>query len=198
MIDPGHGGYDHGAVYGKAKESQIVLQISSELKKQLEADGYKVSLTRASNVPVSLEQRVQKSEKEGADLYVSLHANAVQDARVEGVEYFFELPRLPKSNSTLSKKTEVEDILLDLKNQFRQRRSLSLSESFNEQVPGRIKQAPFYVLSKNQIPAVLVEVGFLSNNQESKKLQNLSFQKEIAEKMSKAIQSFEQQRKSTR
>ena len=91
VIDPGHGGSDAGAVYGDAKESDIALKVSLQLKKLLEKDrDFKVSLTREADFNLSLEERVQKAEKQKADIFLSLHANASNDQRAKGVEFYFQ------------------------------------------------------------------------------------------------------------
>ncbi len=201
LIDPGHGGTDRGAVYGSAKESQIVYQISEQLQKRLQTEGFQVSLTRGPSNGLSLKNRIEKSKNLKTDLYVSLHANAVADPRVKGFEYFFEpmtsnrIIDTTKSTKTLSQKEEVAEIFDDLKNQFRQRKSLNWAQKINEQLPGNIKQAPFYVITRADSPSLLIEVGFLSNPTESKKLMTANYQNEIAEKITKAISTYANQRR---
>lgn len=201
LIDPGHGGSDQGAVYGSAKEAQIVYQISELLKKKLVETGFRVDLTRGAKEKLSLRQRVEKSKKYKTNLYVSLHANAVSDSRVQGFEYFFEPSASPAQKpkarpaQTLSQAAEVSEIMTDVKNQFRQRKSLFWAQKMNEQLPGNIKQAPFYVISQNDNPSLLIEVGFLSHPIESQKLRALNYQNEIAEKMAKVISNYAQQRR---
>lgn len=91
VIDPGHGGQDAGAVYGQAKEADIALQVSLELKEIIQKDSsFKVSLTRESDTSLSLDERVQKAENEKADIFLSLHANAIQNQKIKGIEFYFQ------------------------------------------------------------------------------------------------------------
>jgi len=92
IIDPGHGGTDSGAVYGKAREADIVLKVATALKELMskENSGFEASLTRTSDRNLSLPERVSVAEKQKADLFVSIHANASQDQRARGVEFYFQ------------------------------------------------------------------------------------------------------------
>lgn len=155
MIDPGHGGSDSGAVYGEAKESEIALNVSLELKKLFEKESdFKVSITRTTDIHLELEERVRKAEKEKADIFLSLHANASQDPRAKGVEFYFQNHLEPEeeslylanlenkiyneqvsvaagnepSSSTISKKSDVLAIIEDLKRNTKIQQSHLLSK----------------------------------------------------------------------
>lgn len=92
MIDPGHGGTDSGAVYGKAREADIVLKVATALKElmQKENSGFEANLTRSQDRNLTLPERVAFAEKQKADLFVSIHANASKDQRARGVEFYFQ------------------------------------------------------------------------------------------------------------
>jgi N-acetylmuramoyl-L-alanine amidase len=91
MIDPGHGGTDSGAVYGRAREADIVLKVATALKELMAKDsGFEPSLTRTSDRNLTLPERVATAEKQKADLFVSIHANASKDLRARGVEFYFQ------------------------------------------------------------------------------------------------------------
>lgn len=164
MIDPGHGGIDNGAVYFDAKESEVALKVSLELKKLLEKDGdFQVSMTRTDDSHVSLEERVKKAEQQKADIFLSLHANASKDQRARGVEFYFQnhlaadeesmyLANLEnkmseqfgreeadQSVSDLSKKSDVLAIVEDLKRNTKMRQSHRLSQKLMQALESRQK-----------------------------------------------------------
>lgn len=198
IIDPGHGGTDRGAVYGLAQESRIVLDIAKSLKDILEnTHQMDVILTRDSDRNISLQDRVQKAESNGVDLFISLHANAATDSRAKGLEFFIQEPwslqttlETETVSHDLSKKSDISAILSDLKNQNKLLTSLRISKILAQQLSGHIKQGPFYVISKTSMPAILIEVGFLSHNKDYKQLVNPNYQKRLAEKMADSIKQF--------
>lgn len=211
VVDPGHGGNDKGAVYGQAKESNVVFDISLYLKKLLEKNKFEVSLTREKDEFVSLKKRVSVSQSKNADLFVSLHANATEDRRAKGIEFFLQPPKIDTafahkdltdeelkliqentidSQIGLSKKADIQKIVLDLTQQIKIKKSIHLTSTLKKDLPGVIKQAPFYVLTKTQVPSVLIEVGFLSHPKENKKLLSEEYQKQIAEKIYNSIENY--------
>ncbi len=221
MLDPGHGGIDTGAVRGNAKEADVVLKVAQQLKKILsESKQFEVSMTRTQDSNITLPERVNKAEKSKADLFVSLHANTAIDPRAKGVEFYFQNTLPPdeeslflashenqnfKDDSTArdeqdpSKKGDVAAILEDLHRQDRIESSLRLTrlltqiwelENIREKVS--IKQAPFYVISKTNMPSVLIEIGFITNPKEVKKLITPQYQAEVAQKIYKALVAYKE------
>ena len=156
-----------------------------------------VSLTRAGDRHLSFSERVRQAEKADADLFISLHANAATDARAKGLEFFIQEPwaqtiseEVIPSSDELSKKSEVAGILSDLKNQNRFLTSLKVSRILANNLSGTIKQGPFYVISKTKMPAVLIEVGFLSHLKDYRQLLDPTYQKTLSEKMADSIKEF--------
>lgn len=224
MLDPGHGGVDTGAVHGPTKEADLVLKVAQHLKSLLEKDPqFKVSLTRTQDKNINLPARVAMAESAKADLFVSLHANAAEDKRAKGVEFFFQNNLQPDEESLflasqenqmilnskelhdisggeeLSKKGDIAAIIEDLRRQNRMQESLRLTQTLtqvwnsdSEAANATIKQAPFYVVSKTSMPSVLIEIGFLTNPRESKKLVNPEYQSDLAQKIYSALQSFKE------
>ncbi len=208
IIDPGHGGVDHGATRGEIKESQICLHISQYLVAMLKKNPqFKVSLTRASDEQMSLGDRVELSKINKADLFLSIHANASEDPKAFGMELYFQNQMAPDEESLflanaenqnalsskkldkLTSQNDVDNIVDDLKRNQRISQSFDLSESLFDSLPraafGRIKnhalrQAPFYVISQTNIPAVLVEVGYISSDVDKVKLASPEYQKKLA------------------
>lgn len=185
VIDPGHGGSDSGAlsVHG-VEEKKIVLQISKKVSNILSLRGYDTVLTRSSDNTVPLTGRTALANTVGADLFVSIHANAAHNSQAEGIETFFYPYAEAKSmagdrgallNSYLSKKMEHSRGLAS----FIQLNLCSAINTFQDMrssvVDRGVKTAPFQVLIGAAQPAVLVEVGFLSNHRESLLLSSLVF-----------------------
>lgn len=224
IIDPGHGGSDNGAVYSGVREADIALKVSLLLKAELQKQSHiEAVLTRDSDSTLSLQERVEKSQEQGAQLFVSLHANASPDLRAKGVEFYFQnrlateeeslyLAHLENQmtqvesedlknsvDSTVDKKSDLLAILEDLKRQTKIRRSFAASESLSQawqriEKKGHhpLRQAPFYVLAKNNVPAVLVEVGFLSNPKEAQKLMDPNFQLKAARQLAQGVLKFKE------
>jgi N-acetylmuramoyl-L-alanine amidase len=222
MIDPGHGGTDSGAVYGRAREADIVLKVSLALKElmQQKNSGFEPLLTRTSDRNLALPSRVSLAEKENVDLFVSIHANASKDQRAHGVEFYFQnqLPAdedsmflanlenqhdnspVPEAVSEeLSAQSDVQAIVADLHRTHKMHQSHELSLALlNAWQPNLkdsshvIRQAPFYVISKTRIPSVLVELGFISNAKESERLLKPAYQKEIAERIFAGLTDYKE------
>ena len=207
VVDPGHGGADTGAVRSSLKESELVLAVAFKLKQFLQKDvRFQLTLTRSNNDrSLSLKDRVQIAESVGAELFISLHANTEFTQKARGIEIYFQSPigsdedaqylasienrSLQRKDLTLQaniKKTEVESILEDLKKTSSIKSSHKFSQklaqlwSTSSEAPVSIRQAPFYVISRNKMPSILIELGFLSNAKEAQKLSSESYQEKIA------------------
>lgn len=219
VIDPGHGGVDKGAVRGNLKEAEVVLQVSKLLEDLIRKDPtMRASMTRERDETLSLQDRVTHAQKADADLLVSIHANASTDSRAKGIEFYFQ-NQLPPDEETLlyasqenqllkeeaesdgelspSQNADLKLIVEDLRQQTRIRRSYQFAQSlighWPESVSSRnqvLRQAPFFMVSKGKMPSVLIEIGFISNPKEAKKLASGEFQQEIAEKIYQGIKSY--------
>jgi N-acetylmuramoyl-L-alanine amidase len=199
VIDPGHGGKDPGSEIEEAyKEKNITLEIAKRLARRLRKEiGCEVFLTRNKDAFLSLEQRTAIANMEKADLFVSLHVNAHKDSRINGLEtYFLNMATdqqavlvAARENATSEKnisdlQTILNDLMMNTKIRESNRLAYQVQKGMVESTSKRyrgirnlgVKQAPFYVLIGAQMPAILVEVGFLSNRTERKKAdeQNLS------------------------
>jgi N-acetylmuramoyl-L-alanine amidase len=199
MIDPGHGGSDLGATRDSFIESKIVLSIADKLKAELENENVEVVLTRENDSHLSLQQRVQMANENNADLFLSLHANWSRSTQVSGFEFYFASQQNQSrgaNESHLSKPDEIiEKIKADLTLLGRQKLSLEFSQQAQQQVADQksvIRRAPFYVIENTTMPAVLIEVGFISNRREAKKLASPEYQSEIAALLTKSVLSYKQ------
>ena len=169
-IDPGHGGKDPGTIgINGVQEKDIVLPISLQVKQYLEQQGVRVQMTRDSDYFVSLEGRTQLSNRAGTDLFVSIHANAINLTRsdVNGLEvYYFQ------SGQRLAQTIH---------------RSILQSVSIRDR---RVRQARFYVLRKSSMPAVLVETGFLTGYEDAANLTQESYRRQMAEAIANGILDY--------
>ncbi|MCF7916722.1 MAG: N-acetylmuramoyl-L-alanine amidase [Candidatus Omnitrophica bacterium] len=211
MIDPGHGGKDPGAIARSGlKEKTINLIISKILKKELESKGFIVYLTRENDSYLSLTKRAQLARDRRCDLFVSIHANANLSSRVKGVEVYYLRPgdlntlerakELSKLNYFINDKNHpgAETILWDLKLRKNHQLSVLASNSlyfafrkldFDVKAP---KEAGFYVLKYAYVPAVLFEMGYLTNRAEEAILRKPYYQKQIAQTIALALDSLNQ------
>jgi N-acetylmuramoyl-L-alanine amidase len=215
VLDPGHGGESPGAVGRRGtREKVVVLDVARRLKKKLEKQGFEVILTRESDTFVSLADRSKCGNGRKADLFVSIHANASPNRAACGLETYFlseaktdweravasrenAALRMDDSNPALDPGDDVGLILADLAQNEYLVESSELAANIQEKtVPyARIKdrgvrQANFYVLRNNFMPAVLVECGFLSNRSEEKLLRQNDHRERLAEGISRGIAAF--------
>ena len=210
VIDPGHGGKDPGAISKRGlREKTINLAVSRYLKSILEKQGFKVILTRSSDVYLTLKGRVDSAKKHNADLFISIHANSNRSPKVQGAEVYYLLPTRLKSSERALKlarsedfygksfSTDVKAILWDLVISKNHSLSIEMSNAiffafknlgFKVRTP---RKAPFYVLRYAYVPSVLVEMGYLSNYYEEKALRKTHYQKQIAQAISVAVRSLQ-------
>ena len=154
VLDPGHGGKDPGAVKSNAREKEIVLKVANLVKQKLEKDGATVKMTRSGDTYPSLEDRVRYAKKENGEIFISLHANAAAKEAANGTETFY---------SVTSNANEKEDLALAtaINNEI-----VKNAKMYNRGV----KRADYVVIKGNVMPAVLVELGFITNNADREKL----------------------------
>jgi N-acetylmuramoyl-L-alanine amidase len=213
VIDPGHGGKDPGCrSHGKYKEKNITLSLAKRLATRLKKEiGCEVLLTRNKDAFLTLEQRTAIANMEKADLFISLHVNAHKDKRIHGLEtYFLNMATdqqavmvAARENATSEKSiSDLQNILNDLMMNTKIRESSRLAHQVQKGMVGGanhrykgirslgVKQAPFYVLIGAQMPAVLVEVGFLSNDNERKRLVSKAYQERLAAGISEGIKRY--------
>jgi N-acetylmuramoyl-L-alanine amidase len=213
VIDPGHGGKDPGCnSSGGVKEKNIVLGIARILKKMIEKEiGCEVFLTRNGDVFLPLERRTAIANMQKADLFISLHVNAHRNRKISGLEtYFLNMATDERSvmvaareNATSEKNiSDLQTILNDLMLNTKITESSRLAHDVQEGMVSRVrkkytrardlgvKQAPFYVLIGAQMPAVLVETGFLTNRTERKRLLSKQYQENVAEGICSGIKTY--------
>jgi len=212
VIDPGHGGKDPGCRIGGQFEKDITLDIARLLARKLRGKiGCEVFLTRDKDTSLSLEQRTAIANMKKADLFISLHVNAHKDERIHGLEtYFLNMATdqsamlvAARENAASEKSiSDLQTILNDLMLNTKINESSRLAHNVQNGMVGGtskmygdikslgVKQAPFYVLIGAEMPAVLVEVGFLSNPMERQRLATSKYQESVTDGIYGGIRSY--------
>ncbi len=168
VIDPGHGGRDPGAVgIGGLQEKQVVNPISLRVAELLRQQGVEVVMTRDRDYELGLDTRVQIAERADADFFVSIHANAINLSRpdVNGLETYY------YSSRGQSFARDVHDIVL---------REMQMNDR-------RVRQARFYVIRRTSMPAILIEVGFVTGEFDAPNLSNPTWRENMAVAISRGI-----------
>lgn len=210
-IDPGHGGEDAGAKGPKGlREKETALELALALKESLEGHGFEVFMTRADDTFVPLWDRAKLANDAGADLFISLHLNGAKARSAKGSEVFFlsldqgdrDAAELVEVENSASGPHPVSDSVLDtILQDLAQKAYLQESErlAVNVQLELNrlggikergVKQAGFVVLRGAAMPAVLVEVSFISNPVEEAKLKDPAFRRNVAEAVAKGVRRF--------
>ena len=218
VIDPGHGGEDPGAIgYLGANEKDLVLEISRKVRDTLNAgEGARAFLTREGDYYVSFKKRLSIAREFGADLFLSIHADAARNRKAKGSSVYClstggagsEAARILARKENMAdivggtlgeggSNGESDPIILDM---F-QTNTMNRSKSFGSKILGNlcrvndikfpsVQGAPFMVLKLPEIPAVLIETAYISNPHEERKLKTGKFQMEIAQAISGSVRDF--------
>jgi N-acetylmuramoyl-L-alanine amidase len=214
VIDAGHGGRDPGAI-GRTGlyEKEVTLDIAKRLGALLSAAGVENTLVRSNDQFVSLDDRVKIANRSESSIFVSIHANANPSKNMRGFEVYYITPRVSDIERALSsarsEKLELDGsfagspsqdlkaLLWDMIHTYNRAESIALSKSIcksgvcslDTRVIG-VKSANYHVLRGTTMPAVLVEVGFLSNFSEERSLKEGSYRQGIAQAIRDGIQDF--------
>ena len=212
VVDPGHGGDDPGAI-GKSglQEKNIVLDVGLRLKELLEKRlGKKVIMTRDQDVFIPLQERTEIANRRGADLFLSIHANASPRKEAKGIETYL-LGRsstrdamivAARENSATEQSTgDLEMILADLLTTVKKEESMKFAHYIQGSMVNTlqtrypvvdlgVKQAPFYVLVNAQMPSILAEISFVSNPDEEKRLASPAYRQQIAEALLAGVEKY--------
>ena len=216
VVDPGHGGHDPGAIgRGGSREKFLTLDVAKRLRDLLARDGFRVIMTRYDDRFIPLQGRSAIANREGADLFISVHANSSRSRSVSGYEAYYlseatddhALALEAAENASLPEElgrpvsSETEAILWDLLYTENRVESLEMASSTcrglaAEELPVKnrgVKSARFAVLKGTRMPAVLVEVGFISNPDEELRLRRPEYRQRLAEGIQRGILSFRDQ-----
>ena len=217
VIDPGHGGKDPGTSYGSVmSEKDIVLNFSKILKLRLEKEGYRVYLTRDNDNFIKLNERVEYAKKKGADLFISIHADASQKSSTRGFSVYTlsqrgldreaeKVAKLENNRSIFSKKalhgvnlrkgrSPIDHYYINKAFDRAQISSTEFASVLVNEVSERSKllnrpqrYAGFAVLKSPNYPSVLVELGFVTNDKDRSNLSNRNWQESVAKKFVDAV-----------
>ena len=219
LIDPGHGGEDNGAQsrlkskkgkWKKVKEKDIALSLSKKIHKELQKRKFNSYLTRSVDRTVTLAERAELAEKIKADIFISVHVNSSEKNAPRGFETYY----LDNHKDSAVKKVEnvenknlkgeeliINKILTDLVIERTVKSSKSLAVNIHSKIHSMVgkkyklknrgvKPGLFYVLALTKRPAILLEVGFLSNSNELKKIMGSRFQSRYARAVAIGIENF--------
>jgi N-acetylmuramoyl-L-alanine amidase len=213
VLDPGHGGKDPGAIGpGGLKEKDVVLKIAKKLGKKLERElGLEIILTRRDDTFVSLDERTAIANQHKADLFVSIHVNANRKPNARGLETYVldfatdeeSIELAARENAVSTRKlSDLQYILYDLMRTAKISESRTLAEYVQGAMCRRlsskysrirdlgVKEAPFYVLIGANMPCILVEVSFISNSLEERRLRDDRYLAELAAGMTEGIAKY--------
>lgn len=215
-IDPGHGGKDPGATgYAGTREKDVVLQISKRLARLINAEsGMRVIMTRATDNFLTLRGRIKKARSQKADIFISVHADAVGDRRVRGSSVYVlskngassEAARFLAQSQNQSDVIggvnlggmgkDVQKVLVDLSQAKTIDASMKLANSVKKELTSLgktrkdVEHAGFAVLKSPDIPSILVETAFISNASEEKKLRSATHQQKLASSIFRGLKSY--------
>jgi len=210
MVDPGHGGEDGGAKGPKGlKEKTAALEIGKAVAVKLQAAGFEAAFTRDDDTFIPLWDRAKAANAQGADLFISLHLNAAKAKAARGSEvYFLSLGKGDDDDVVATENAgagagpgAADSVVASILDDLAQKAFLQDSERLAVAIQGQlnrlagikergVKQAPFIVLRGAAMPAVLVEVAFISNPKEEEKLKDAAFQVKVAEAITQGVRRY--------
>ncbi len=211
FIDAGHGGKDPGTYHNNIVEKLIVMDVSRTLGRLLANSGLNVIYSRSSDKFISLSQRTAMANAQGADLFISIHVNACNDANVHGLEtYFLNLARTPAAARVAASENvgsdrrlkDMQKVLTEIMLTAKVDESASLASDIQRAALSRLKRnglevrdngtksAPFHVLIGAKMPAVLVELGYCTNPLEAKRLTSTRYRELLAQGLAEGILNY--------
>jgi len=214
VIDPGHGGKDTGGIgIGGKLEKTAVLEIAKKVKYYLQKEGYKVFLTRNADYFVSLQNRTHFANYKKASLFISIHGNIAPKHAISthGIETYFLSPTRSKRAIRVAKIENKgikglnyldQSVILNFLNKNRIIASdkfgidvqahilTNLRKHYKNIIDGGVRPAPFWVLVGTQMPAILIETGFLTNPMEEKRLFNTKYQAYLAKGIANGVKAY--------
>ncbi|MGN4126659.1 N-acetylmuramoyl-L-alanine amidase [Lysinibacillus sphaericus] len=174
ILDPGHGGKDPGAVVGSTSEKSITLKVTTLVKQKLEAAGAQVKMTRTGDTYPSLQDRVDFTNANFGEIFVSIHVNSASSTSAQGTETYYAI-------STGDMYQEDIDLATFVNNQ--------IVTNLNMKNRG-VKEQQYYVIRNTLIPAILVELGFLTNSEDRGKMTDDQYIELFAESIYKGISQY--------
>ena len=207
VLDAGHGGHDPGTSHFGLREKDLTLDIARRLRVQLEGRGLTVTMTRDRDEFIELSRRPAIANRMGADLFVSVHVNANRNRQVSGIEVYY--PRESRINAagllppsvqpaevgpaTPTVRQILWDLVLSRTRRYSIRMAVHLCRAMRARLGTRcrgVKGARFVVLREAVMPAVLIEVGYVSNHAEASRLSSPSYREAIADGIADGLFSY--------
>ncbi|MBB6451121.1 N-acetylmuramoyl-L-alanine amidase [Geomicrobium halophilum] len=170
VLDPGHGGVDPGALGHNLQEKEITLDVAQRVEAQLKNEGIDVTLTRSTDATTSLAERATVANQSGADLFVSIHANASTSNFARGIETYYSSGSQESRNLANTLQMQITDGV--------------------ETIDRGIIESNFYVLRTTTMPSALVELGFVTNGQDASLLRTDSFRNQAASSIVTGIKNY--------
>ena len=220
VLDAGHGGHDPGARSNGIEEAELVLDVTLRLRELLEKQpGIEVTLTRSTDEYIALEERTAIANRNGADLFLSIHANASRNPKARGVEtYFLNFASNPEAEAVAARENSASGKTMHslpeivraiaLNNKIDESRDFAemVQKSMVRRLSARnklvrdlgVKQAPFVVLIGAGMPSVLAEISFVTNKQEGALLKTGAYRQQIAESLFDAVVRYQRSLKGVR
>lgn len=215
VIDAGHGGKDPGALGAQQmREANLVLSIARELRRELVVRGFEVVMTRDGDVFLPLGERTDIANQRDADLFLSIHANAAKSNKLAGVETYLLDTRYDRqtarvaareNGTSVAQLSELHLLLASLKlgnneryasryaNLVQSSLIRRLRKSYDDTIDLGVKRGPFLVLFQADMPAILVEVGFVSNAAEGRRMASRDFSRAAAEGIADGVSAYREQ-----
>ena len=212
VLDAGHGGTDPGATAAELLEKEITLDIGRRLQAQLEKDGFEVVATRDADRTIALKERARVANESRSDIFVSIHVNALtKHVQSRGVETYYlgatddpSLTQLAAAENRVSGYSiaDMRKLLDGIYADARRDESHELALAIQQQLYGKlrtidaglenwgVKRAPFVVLVATDMPAVLAEVGCISNAQEAARLRRPEYRQNVADALFQGIRAY--------
>jgi N-acetylmuramoyl-L-alanine amidase len=213
VIDPGHGGHDTGTIGPSGlEEKDLVLDVGLRLRKLIETEtDSEVFMTRSTDKFIPLEERTAIANEDGADLFISIHANASSDQRVRGIEtYYLNFTRDPEAlqlaareNATSQESVhQLQDLIqkIALNNKIEESQELARNiqtvlykrmSKVSRGIHNRgVRQAPFVVLIGANMPSILTEISFLSNAHSERLLKSSAYREQIAKALFNGVEVY--------
>lgn len=216
VIDPGHGGRDPGAIgWGRLQEKDVTLRLARALRRELLARGFEVVMTREDDRTLSLLERTALAEGAGGDVFVSLHANSARNRHAEGIEVYTldenaqrqTLRLAARENGVAPAEVDaLQRLLTSLRVSEASSRADLLADLVHEEIVrgmgrrwpsvaagrGRLR-GPFYVLYLSDMPAVLIETGFVTHKGDARRLRDPDYLDAMARHIARGIERFREQ-----
>lgn len=213
MVDAGHGGKDPGAIgLSGAVEKDIVFDIARRLRTGLQEMGFQVLMTRDSDEFISLQKRTELASRSDADIFVSIHANATRSRKIKGLEIYYSRALDPASDLSQHRTNErsflerldisgekavPKRIVSDMMQERKLQESVILADHLIRKTAENVnasnrgsRKSGFFVVKNTLIPAILFEVGYVSNAAEAKLLQTEEYRQKIADAIAESIREY--------